>query len=835
LSGIERFTQRARHVLSLAHQEAERLQQVQIDTDHLLLGLMMEEDGVAGRVLKELGLTLDRLMDTVERDAVRTDKRTTKLELSGDTQKALESAFDEARRLGHHYIGTEHLLLGVMRLSGSNAVEILKKLGITPEQIRRQTRRIMQESSGLAPAGSPAPGKTASQKPEPASKNKTPLVDQLAVDLTTLAEENKLDPVVGRQMEIERVIQVLARRNKNNPALIGEPGVGKTAIVEGLAQRILVGDVPGPLLGKRVLQLDVGSLVAGTMYRGQFEERLKRVIDELKQSGAILFIDEVHMLVGAGAAGSSVDAANILKPALSRGELQVIGATTMEEYRKHIESDAALERRFQPIVVNEPSVDETIKILYGIRGAYEEHHRLTISNEALEAAARLSARYVNDRFLPDKAIDLIDEGSSRVRMYKSPAAKTSKELMSKLREVREKRALAIEEHREEDASGLADQEATLEKKFSKLQSSWDRETSPVVSAEDIAELVAMWTGVPVMQIASEESERLLQMESELKKTIIGQEDAITAVAKAVRRSRAGLKDPKRPIGSFIFLGPTGVGKTELTKALARFLFGSEESLVQFDMSEFMERHTVSRLVGAPPGYVGYDDAGQLTEAIRRKPYSIIVFDEVEKAHTEAHNMLLQIMEEGHLSDAKGHKVDFRNAIIVMTSNIGADEIRRQAVFGFALKRDEVIEEKKSYEEMRKKLLESLKKVFRPEFVNRLDGVIVFHALGREHIKQIVGLELQKVSDRLKEHKIEIKATEVAIQQLADEGYDPDMGARPLRRVIQQKVEDPLSDAVLSGEFKDGERVWVGLNEDKQIVLSREKSESPDPSLAGIKT
>jgi len=835
LSGIERFTQRARHVLSLAHQEAERLQQVQIDTDHLLLGLMMEEDGVAGRVLKELGITLDRLMDTVERDAVRTDKRTTKLELSDDTQKALESAFDEARRLGHHYIGTEHLLLGVIRLSGSKAVEILNKLGITPEQIRRQTRRIMQESSGLAPAGAPTHGKTATQKPEQASKNKTPLVDQLAVDLTTLAEENKLDPVVGRQMEIERVIQVLARRNKNNPALIGEPGVGKTAIVEGLAQRILVGDVPGPLLGKRVLQLDVGSLVAGTMYRGQFEERLKRVIEELKQSGAILFIDELHMLVGAGAAGSSVDAANILKPALSRGELQVIGATTMEEYRKHIESDAALERRFQPIVVNEPTVDETIKILYGIRSAYEEHHRLTISNEALEAAARLSARYVNDRFLPDKAIDLIDESSSRVRMYKSPAAKTTKELMLQLREVREKRALAIEEHREEDASGLAAQEATLEKKFSKLQSSWDRETSPVVSAEDIAELVAMWTGVPVTQIASEESERLLQMEGELQKTIIGQEDAIAAVAKAVRRSRAGLKDPKRPIGSFIFLGPTGVGKTELTKALARFLFGSEEALIQLDMSEFMERHTVSRLVGAPPGYVGYDDAGQLTEAIRRKPYSIVVFDEVEKAHTEAHNMLLQIMEEGHLSDAKGHKVDFRNAIIVMTSNIGADEIRRQTSLGFTLKHDEVIEEKKSYEEMRKKLLESLKKVFRPEFVNRLDAVIVFHALGRDHIKQIVSLELQKVSNRLKEHQIKIRATDAAIQQLADEGYDPDMGARPLRRVIQQKVEDPLSDAVLSGEFKDGETIWVGLNEDKQIVLSREKTSSPDSSLVGIKT
>jgi ATP-dependent Clp protease ATP-binding subunit ClpC len=835
LSGIERFTQRARHVLSLAHQEAERLQQVQIDTDHLLLGLMMEEDGVAGRVLKELGVSLDRLMDIVERDTTRAEKRTSKLELSADTQKSLENAFDEARRLGHHYIGTEHLLLGLARLTSCTAVEILQKLGISPEQIRRQTRRIMQDASGLATTGAPAQGNTSVQKQEPAGKNKTPLVDQLAVDLTTLAEENKLDPVVGRQMEIERVIQVLARRNKNNPALIGEPGVGKTAIVEGLAQRILVGDVPTPLLGKRVLQLDVGSLVAGTMYRGQFEERLKRVIDELKQSGAILFIDELHMLVGAGAAGSSVDAANILKPALSRGELQVIGATTMEEYRKHIESDAALERRFQPIIVNEPTVDETIKILYGIRGAYEEHHRLTISNEALEAAARLSARYVNDRFLPDKAIDLIDESSSRVRMYKSPAAKISKELLLQLREVREKRALAIEEHRDEDVTGLADQEAKLEKKFNNLQSSWDRETSPVVSAEDIAELVAMWTGVPVMQIASEESERLLQMESELQKSIIGQEDAISAVAKSVRRSRAGLKDPKRPIGSFIFLGPTGVGKTELTKSLARFLFGSEEALTQLDMSEFMERHTVSRLVGAPPGYVGYDDAGQLTEAIRRKPYSIIVFDEVEKAHTEAHNMLLQIMEEGHLSDAKGHKVDFRNAIIVMTSNIGADEIRRQTALGFALKRDEVIEEKKSYEEMRKKLLESLKKVFRPEFVNRLDAVIVFHALSRENIKQIVSLELIKVSDRLKEHQIEIKATDGAVQQLADEGYDPDMGARPLRRVIQQKVEDPLSDALLSGDFKDGETIWVAVNEDKQISLSREKKETADPSLAGVKT
>jgi ATP-dependent Clp protease ATP-binding subunit ClpC len=834
LSGIERFTQRARHVLSLAHQEAERLQQAQIDTDHLLLGLMMEEDGVAGRALKELGIVLERLLEMVERQTVRSETRVSKLELTQDTQRALENAFDEARRLGHHYIGTEHLLLGLVRLSTGKAGEVLQRVGVTPEQIRRQTRRILQESSGLVASGEPAAGKQAAPKTDAQNKTKTPLVDQLAVDLTSLAEENKLDPVVGRQLEIERVIQVLARRTKNNPALIGEPGVGKTAIVEGLAQRILIGDVPGPLLGKRVLQLDVGSLVAGTMYRGQFEERLKRVIDELKQSGSILFIDEVHMLVGAGAAGSSVDAANILKPALSRGELQVIGATTMEEYRKHIESDAALERRFQPIIVNEPSIDETIKILYGIRSAYEEHHRLTISNEALEAAARLSARYVNDRFLPDKAIDLIDESSSRVRMYKSPAAKTIKELMLQLREIREKRALAIEEDRQEDASGLATKEASLESQFSALQSNWDRASSPVVSADDIAELVAMWTGVPVTQIASAESDRLLQMETELQKTIIGQEDAISSVAKAVRRSRAGLKDPKRPIGSFIFLGPTGVGKTELTKALARFLFGSEEALIQLDMSEFMERHTVSRLVGAPPGYIGYEDAGQLTEAIRRRPYSIIVFDEVEKAHTEAHNMLLQIMEEGHLSDAKGHKVDFRNAIIVMTSNIGADEIRRQTALGFAMKRDEVVEEQKSYEEMRKKLLESLKKVFRPEFVNRLDAVIVFHALSKEHIKQIVTLELKKVSERLKEHRIEIKASEAAIQQLAEEGYDPDMGARPLRRVIQQKVEDPLSDAVLRNEFKDGETVWVAVNDEKEFTLSQIKNKKHDPKPAGVK-
>ena len=692
---MERFTQRARRVLSLAHQEAERLRQSTIGTEHLLLGLIQEEGGVASRVLRDLGLEPDRIRELVERMSGFGSYRGGKIDLSPGVQQVLEYAIDEARKLGHHYIGTEHLLLGLVRLNEGGAIDVFKKLGVTPEQIRRQTRRVLQESStsastaGATSQGAGGSGR-ASQEKDKGGKDraKTPLVDQLATDLTSLAEESKLDPVVGRQMEIERVIQILARRNKNNPALIGEPGVGKTAIVEGLAQRIIEGDVPAPLLDKRVLQLDVGSLVAGTMYRGQFEERLKRVIDELKASGAILFIDEVHMLVGAGAAGSSVDAANILKPALSRGELQVIGATTIEEYRKHIESDAALERRFQPIVVNEPSVDETIEILKGIRTAYEEHHRLTISDEALEAAAKLSSRYVTERFLPDKAIDLIDESSSRVRMYKSSAAKTMKGLVKDLREARQNHNLAVEDGQFDDAQDLLENQQDLEAQLDRLRTGWDRSTSPIVVADDIAEVVSMWTGVPVMQMAQEESIRLLHMEDELKQWIVGQDEAIETISKAVRRARSGLKDPRRPIGSFVFLGPTGVGKTELTKSLARFLFGSEDALVQLDMSEFMERHSVSRLVGAPPGYVGYEEAGQLTEAIRRRPYSIVVFDEIEKAHPEAHNMLLQIMEEGQLSDAKGHKVDFRNTIIVMTSNIGADMIKRQSGLGFNLQKDE---------------------------------------------------------------------------------------------------------------------------------------------------
>jgi len=825
---MERFTQRARRVLSLAHEEAERLQHNYIGTEHLLLGLIREEGGVAGRVLRELGLEPARVKEMVERLTGVGRHTGGRIELAPATEEVLQYAIEEARRMGHHYIGTEHLLLGLVRLDEGVAIDVLRRLGITPEQIRRQTRRVLQES----------PSRRMSQQSGSTGKEqqaKTPLVDQLATDLSSLAEEKKLDPVIGREMEIERVIQILARRTKNNPALIGEPGVGKTAIVEGLAQRIVAGETPGPLIGKRVLQLDVGSLVAGTMYRGQFEERLKRVIEELKSSDSILFIDEVHMLVGAGSAGSSVDAANILKPALSRGELQVIGATTLDEYRKHIENDAALERRFQPVMVEEPSVEETISILRGVRRPYEEHHKLIITDEALESAVYLSARYVTERFLPDKAIDLIDESASRVRMYKSPEAISLKKTITALRETREAHAIAVEEARFDDAQELQAREAELEETLSQLRTAWDRTTDgPHVTEEDIAEVVSMWTGVPVMQLAEAESEQLLHMEESLHERIIGQDEAIESISKAVRRARAGLKDPSRPIGSFIFLGPTGVGKTELTKALAEFMFGSDDALIQIDMSELMERHTVSRLVGAPPGYVGYEDAGQLTEAIRRRPYSIVVFDEVEKAHPDAHNMLLQIMEEGHLSDAKGRKVDFRNAIIVMTSNVGAELIRRQDQLGFDLRHDEDTEERQVYDEMQKKLTEALKKAFRPEFLNRVDSTMIFHALTRAQIAQIVDLELAKVALRLNEHDITIQTSDEARELLADLGYDPEMGARPLRRVIQNKVEDQLSDALLAGEFKHGDTVLIDVADD-EIVLKEGDPEIKDEAQEPVPT
>jgi ATP-dependent Clp protease ATP-binding subunit ClpC len=810
---LDRFTQRARRVLSLAHQEAERMHQREIGTEHLLLGLLQEEGGVAGRVLRDLGLEEERVREMIERILPPGRIISDRVQLSAGTEKVIRNAVEEARKLGHQYIGTEHLLLGLVLETDGPAADVLRRLGVSSEQVRRQTRRVLQDS----PLAHPLQAAGAAPK---ADKTKTPMVDQLATDLTSKAEEGKLDPVIGRQKEIERVIQILARRTKNNPALIGEPGVGKTAIVEGLAQRITTGDVPVPLQGKRLLQLDVGSLVAGTMYRGQFEERLKRVIDELKSAGAILFIDEVHMLVGAGAAGSSVDAANILKPALSRGELQVIGATTLEEYRKHIESDAALERRFQPVMVEEPTIEETIQILHGVRPNYEQHHRLAITDQALEAAARLSARYVPDRFLPDKAIDLIDESSSRVRMYKSPEARKLRETAEELRRIRQEQAQSVENAQFDQTQKLLERERELEAQQKNLQSGPQRkEDWPRVSAEDIAEVVSMWTGIPVMQLAEAESARLMKMEDALRNRIVGQDEAITAISRSVRRARAGLKDPKRPIGSFIFLGPTGVGKTELTKALAEFLFGSEEAMIQLDMTEFTERHTVSRLVGAPPGYVGFEEAGQLTEALRRRPYSIVVFDEIEKAHAEALNILLQIMEEGRLSDARGHKVDFRNAMIVMTSNIGAETIRRQASIGFGRRGEKTKGEVEPYEEMRKKLLEELRRAFRPEFLNRVDAIIVFRALEKAEITRIVELELAKVANRLTDHRITLRALPEAQAYLADQGYNPEMGARPLKRVIQTEVEDKLSEALLSGQVHDGDTALVLLREGSIVIES----------------
>ena len=811
------FTNAARRALKLAQQEAERMNHARVGTEHLLLGLLHEKRGTASRVLHQLGLQSGdvqhwaKRLSTVRRRSSLLKKE---VDLTPRTQRVLELAGDEARRRGDSRIDTHHLLLGLVRQSDGTALEILNHLGITSDQVRRYTDQTLQRQPVLA------------GKEEKGKSGKTPLTDKLAIDLTALAEQNKLDPVVGREQEIERVIQILARRTKNNPALIGEPGVGKTAIVEGLAQRIFTGEVPTPLLDKRLLQLDIGSLVAGTIYRGQFEERLKKVIDELKKSESILFIDEVHMLVGAGSAGSSMDAANILKPALARGELQCIGATTLAEYRKHIESDAALERRFQPITVDEPSVEETIEILHGVREPYEQHHQLHISDAALEAAAQLSARYITDRYLPDKAIDLIDEGASRVRMYKTSYAKGLREIFSNLKTVQQAKEKAIKERRYEDASMLRDREIDQQEQLETLRAGRDGASlysGIAVGPEDIAEVVAMWTGIPLTQLHSDEQERLLHMEETIHQRIVGQDEAVSAISKAVRRARAGLKDLRRPIGSFIFLGPTGVGKTELAKALAEFLFGSEDALLQLDMSEFMERHTVARLVGAPPGYIGYDDAGQLTETIRRRPYSIVAFDEIEKAHPEAFNMLLQIMEEGHLSDARGRKVDFRNAIIIMPSNIGAKMIKGETSLGFASRHDEEVDAERNYEEMRKRLLDQLKGLFQPEFLNRVDNVIVFHALSREDIAQIVDLELNKVRVRLAESGIQMEVTEEAKELLAEEGYSEEYGARPLRRVIQNRIEDALSDAILSNQFAEGDAVLVDVEEDEIVLRQKEET------------
>ncbi|MFQ5575751.1 MAG: ATP-dependent Clp protease ATP-binding subunit, partial [Anaerolineae bacterium] len=798
------FTKRARRVLTLAQEEAQRLNHNYIGTEHLLLGLVREENGVAVRVLQELRIDLKQVRSRVERTVGRGQRAMYgKLSLTPRTKRVIELAVDEARRLGHHYIGTEHLLLGLIREGEGVAVDVLKSLGVSLDKVRAQTARVMMENSTRT--GSPSD-----------AKKETPLVDQLGTDLTAKAEQGKLDPVVGRKIEIERVIQILSRRNKNNPALIGEPGVGKTAIVEGLTQRIIKGDAPETLLGKRVVMLDVGSLVAGTMYRGQFEERLKRVIEEIKDSQAILFIDEVHMLVGAGSAGSSVDAANILKPALARGELQCIGATTLEEYRKHIEGDAALERRFQPVMVEEPTIEETIQILKGVRSRYEAHHNLQITDEALESAAHLSARYVTDRYMPDKAIDLIDEAGARVRLYKIPFSADATDTLVELREIRRTLQEAITADQFEQAAALRDRERELQAHLDS-RPDWAPTTTPKVTEADIADVVAMVTGIPVQRIATEESQRLLQMESALHNRVVGQDEAINAISKAVRRARAGLKSPKRPIGTFMFLGPTGVGKSLLAKTLAEFLFGSEDALIKLDMSEFMERHNVARLVGSPPGYIGYEEGGQLTEAVRRRPYSVILFDEIEKAHPEAFNMLLQIMEDGQLADAKGKRIDFRNTIIILTSNVGADLIKR-ANFGFNIKTDEAKTEQEAYDDMRNKVMSEMERLFRPEFRNRLDGVMIFKALTKNEIKDIMEYELRDVRSRLEDKHITLTLTEVAKDHLSEEGYDPDFGARPLRRVLQNHVEDPLSEGILSGTYLPHDTLEVDYK-DQEIVIN----------------
>ncbi len=822
---FDKFTERARKVLQLAQEEAQRFNHNYIGTEHLLLGLVREGDGVAARVLSNMGVQLPKVRSAVEFIIGRGETMIMgEIGLTPRAKKVIELAVDEARRLNHHYIGTEHLLLGLVREGEGIAAGVLESLGVNLEKVRAQVMQVVSQSSSYNQ------GK---------QQTKTPYMDALGVDLTAAAQANKLGPLIGRSTEIDRVMQILSRRTKNNPALIGEPGVGKTAIVEGLAQRIVRGDVPEQLQNKRLIALDIGALVAGTKYRGEFEERLKKIVAEVKETGSILFIDELHTLVGAGAAEGAVDAANILKPALSRGELQTIGATTLDEYRKYIERDAALERRFQPIQVDEPNVEETISILEGIRERYEEHHKLKISDEALKVAANLAQRYVTDRFMPDKAIDLIDEAASRVRMYRSASPPSLKEAMRGLEALRNELEAAISAQDFDLASTLRERERKLKERISGLEKDWkeeQRQDEPTVGEEDIAQVVSMWTGIPLTRIAGEESERLLQMETALHERVIGQEEAITTLSKAVRRARAGLKDPKRPIGSFIFLGPTGIGKTELAKALAEFMFGSEDALIKIDMSEFMERHNVSRLVGAPPGYVGYEEGGQLTETVRRKSYSVILLDEIEKAHPEAFNMLLQIMEDGNLADAKGRKVDFRNTIIIMTSNVGAEQITRDMTLGFAFKEDADKAQQREYDKMRDKVTSQLKQTFRPEFLNRIDAVIVFHSLSKEQIREIVDLELARVRKQLGEQEINLDVTEAAMDLLGERGYDHTYGARPLRRIIQNLIEDPLAEGLLNSRYLPGSTVRVDVEEDLlklEPVAGQAEAPAEAEELAGV--
>ena len=726
-------------------------------------------------------------------------------------------AVDEARRLNHHYIGTEHLLIGLMREGEGVAAGVLESLGVNLDKVRGETSRILTQT--LQQAGTGSGGRTSTR---------TPTLDQLGIDLTGAARAGKLDPTVGRQNEIQRLTQILSRRTKNNPVLIGEPGVGKTAIVEALAQRIADNDVPATLQGKRLVTLDMGALVAGTKYRGEFEERLKKVVEEIRNSGnCILFIDEIHTMVGAGAAEGAVDAANILKPSLARGELQTIGATTLDDYRKYVERDPALERRFQPIKVEEPSTEETIEILRGIKSRYEEHHQLEITDEALRAAASLAARFIADRYLPDKAIDLVDEAASRVRINFSTAPLSVKEVAKMLESVQKEKDEAISSRQYEYAAELRDRETNLAEKLTELENDWKEEIGDqkaVVTEEHISEVVSMWTGIPVTRLASSETERLMRMEEVLHEKVVGQDEAIALVSKAVKRARAGVKNPKRPAGIFIFLGPTGVGKTYLVQKLAEFMFGGEDSMIRIDMSEFMERHSVARLVGAPPGYIGYDEGGQLTEAVRRKSYCVILLDEIEKAHPEVFNILLQIFDDGHLTDAKGRRVDFRNAIIVMTSNIGSDMIRQDRSIGFAARGDIGQGEDEAYERMKTAVMDEVKRFFRPEFLNRIDGSLVFRALSRDHMQQIVEMMLKEVASNLIEKGIDMDITQGAKDWLAEQGYDPTFGARPLRRVVQDSVEDKLSDAILGGTLKPGDTAVIDL-QDGEIVI---KSQSPLP-------
>ncbi|MGZ3583618.1 MAG: ATP-dependent Clp protease ATP-binding subunit [Ktedonobacterales bacterium] len=829
---FDKFTERARKVLSLAQEEAQRFNHNYIGTEHLLLGLVREGDGVAAKVLSNLGVELNKVRSAVEFIIGRGDRIVLgDIGLTPRAKKVIELAVDEARRLNHHYIGTEHLLLGLVREGEGIAAGVLESLGVNLEKVRTQTIQVLSQSGG-----------THGETTRGEKHSKTPTIDQMGIDLTAQARQGKLDPVIGREKEIERVIQILSRRQKNNPALIGEPGVGKTAIVEGLAQRIIANEVPETLQGKRLLTLDVGSLVAGTKYRGEFEERLKKIIEEIRSSqDCVIFIDEVHTLVGAGAAEGAVDAANILKPALSRGELQCIGATTLDEYRKYIEKDQALQRRFQEVIVREPSVEETIQILKGIRERYEQHHRLTITDDALKAAAEMGSRYITDRYLPDKAIDLVDESASRVRMQRSLAPLNLKEAMRGLEAVLREKDEAIQNQDYEQAAELRDREVKLRDRIAKLESGWHKDQGnekPVVGEEDIAQIVSMWTGIPVMRIAQEESARLLEMESALHRRVIGQDESIDTISRAVRRARAGLKDPKRPIGSFIFMGPTGVGKTELAKALAEFMFGSEDALIKIDMSEFMERHAAARLVGAPPGYVGYEEGGQLTEAVRRKSYSVILLDEIEKAHPDVFNMLLQILEDGKLTDAKGRTVDFRNTIVIMTSNVGATLLNKEAAIGFSQGRDRARAQQAEYDAMKDKVLGELKNTFKPEFLNRIDAIMVFHSLRQEHVRQIVDLMLGRVRTQLTEQQVELLVPDDTKDFLVTKGYDPQYGARPLRRTIQNLVEDPLAEGLLQGKFRPGDIIEATVKDGTVDLEVHERREDllrqlPPPPEAAL--